>query len=135
MRNTIRKIKNISLRIRAMKQYMEGLNHHVSYEEALVELEKFSPNPHTSCYCLGSDIKWGKYDLTVIIPSYNNEKFLPTCLDSIADQSRSLCNNEKRICKRSVFNAYDTSECYSRSRGCSCNYFCEGEPENSGDVQ
>lgn len=37
MRNTIRKIKNISLRIRAMKQYMEGLNHHVSYEEALVE--------------------------------------------------------------------------------------------------
>lgn len=87
MRNTIRKIKNISLRIRAMKQYMEGLNHHVSYEEALVELEKFSPNPHTSCYCLGSDIKWGKYDLTVIIPSYNNEKFLPTCLDSIADQS------------------------------------------------
>lgn len=40
MRNTIRKIKNISLRIRAMKQYMEGLNHHVSYEEALVELEK-----------------------------------------------------------------------------------------------
>ena len=77
MRNTIRKIKNISLRIRGMKQYMEGLNHHVSYEEALVELEKFSPNPHTSCYCLGSDIKWGKYDLTVIIPSYNNEKFLP----------------------------------------------------------
>ena len=45
MRNTIRKIKNISLRIRAMKQYMEGLNHNVSYEEALVELEKFSPNP------------------------------------------------------------------------------------------
>ena len=37
MRNTIRKIKNISLRIRAMKQYMEGLNHHVSYEEALVD--------------------------------------------------------------------------------------------------
>lgn len=91
MRNTIRKIKNISLRIRAMKQYMEGLNHHVSYEEALVELEKFSPNPHTSCYCLGSDIKWGKYDLTVIIPS-SSYMFGFYCRSIYRLQSSSYCH-------------------------------------------
>lgn len=60
MKKYIRKLKNrLSLQIRATKQYMEGVNYHVSYEESLTELEKFSPNPRTSCYYAGGDTKVG----------------------------------------------------------------------------
>lgn len=87
MKEYIKKQKNnYSLRIRAIKQYVESLNYHVTYKEAVEELNRFSINPHTSCYCANGNTKWGGYDVTVIIPSYNNERLLPICLDSVERQ-------------------------------------------------
>lgn len=86
MMEYIRKLRNhFWLLIMAIKQYIEGRNYHASYEEAIRELEKFSPNPNTSSYCVGCSLGGG-YDLTIIIPSYNNEKLLPICLNSVMSQ-------------------------------------------------
>lgn len=60
MKEYIKKQKNnYSLRIRAIKQYVESLNYHVTYKEAVEELNRFSINPHTSCYCANGNTKWG----------------------------------------------------------------------------
>lgn len=76
MRKYIKRTKNfLSLRARAIKQYLESKNYNPSYQEALEELERFSPNPHTSCYCAESDFNSGgdtTYRLLFLLTTMKN---------------------------------------------------------------
>lgn len=58
-------------------------------EEALEILEAFSPDPHTSCYAPHAPKLPRRFDVSVIVPVYNCEKFLNRCLDSIVTQKGS----------------------------------------------
>lgn len=57
-------------------------------EEAMALLESISPNPGSSCM----DRKnFGKeWDLEVIIPAYNVEKYIQQCLDSVISQKTNF---------------------------------------------
>ena len=78
-------IKRIALQMRAKLQSMEAQSFDVQYEEAVKILENYSHDSNSSCYYNGRKT-WGGYDLTIIIPSYNNAKLLPICLDSVVSQ-------------------------------------------------
>ncbi len=57
----------------------------LSVEEAIKLLESFSPDPKNSCI-ERKKIKSPEYDLEIIIPAYNVEKFIQQCLDSVVSQ-------------------------------------------------
>lgn len=56
-----------------------------TYEHAYSVLSDYSPMPYTSSLCRHN---WGnpKYDLTIIIPAYNSEKWIKECLESAINQ-------------------------------------------------
>ena len=57
-------------------------------EEAVALLEAFSSNPGSSCI---EKKKFGlEYDLEVIIPAYNVEKYIQQCLDSVISQKTNF---------------------------------------------
>lgn len=59
----------------------------ISHEEAVSLLELFSPNPNSSCI---DEKKFGsEYDLEIIIPAYNEEKFIQQCMESVVSQKTS----------------------------------------------
>lgn len=58
----------------------------ITLDEAYDLLEAYSPNPKTSCFFSGMTNPSREYDLTVIVPTYNNAAFLKRCLDSIFSQ-------------------------------------------------
>lgn len=49
-------------------------------------LNLYRQKPETTSVVKNSNIKIGDYDLTVIIPCYNEEKYIKQCLDSIVNQ-------------------------------------------------
>ena len=49
-------------------------------------LEKFLPNPRTSCCNLKQREVTKQYDLDIIVPAYNAERYIKTCLDSVLSQ-------------------------------------------------
>jgi glycosyltransferase involved in cell wall biosynthesis len=57
----------------------------VNYGHAKAKLKSFSPKPAGDC---SSDCKVGVpvYDLEVVIPVYNSEKYISECLDSVLNQ-------------------------------------------------
>lgn len=72
------------------KQYIEGRKVTVSYTEAMRILEEYSPNPNSSAYRGKSRITdIFQYDLSIIIPTYNNGAFLDECLQSVLNQKTS----------------------------------------------
>lgn len=58
----------------------------ITVAEAYDLLENYSPNPKSSCYLSRAPVLTHDYDVTVIVPTYNNEAFLMRCLDSIVNQ-------------------------------------------------
>ena len=58
----------------------------ISLTEAYDLLENYSHNPKSSCYVSKDSKSVKDYDLTVIVPTYNNASFLKRCLDSIINQ-------------------------------------------------
>lgn len=73
------------------KQYIEGRNVTVSHAEAMRILEEYSPNPKSSAYresCRIADTF--QYDLSIIIPTYNNGAFLDECLQSVLNQKTNF---------------------------------------------
>lgn len=57
----------------------------MSIEEARVILNNESPKPNGSCYTMNKiNIK---YDLQIIIPVYNSEKYIKACLESVLSQT------------------------------------------------
>lgn len=69
------------------KQYIEGRKVTVSHAEAMQILEEYSPNPKSSAYREKCGIKdTFLYDLSIIIPTYNNGAFLDECLQSVLNQ-------------------------------------------------
>lgn len=58
---------------------------HMTIEEARAILNDKSPKPNGTCYTL-NEINV-KYDLQVIIPVYNSEKYIKACLESVFSQN------------------------------------------------
>lgn len=52
--------------------------------QAWENLKNFSPNPQTSC--IDKKQLGTKYDLGIIIPAYNVEKYIKQCMDSVLNQ-------------------------------------------------
>jgi len=57
----------------------------LGYEQARVKLKSFSPKPIGNCSSNGG-IGSPVYDLEVIIPAYNSEKYISKCLESVLNQ-------------------------------------------------
>ena len=58
-------------------------------EYSIKLLNKFRPNPNSSCY-VKRDNDWLKskeYDLDIIVPAYNVSKFIRKCILSILNQN------------------------------------------------
>lgn len=66
-----------------------GKNHTV--EENLKYLNTISPNNGKSAIKTLSGLKEKKYDIQIIVPAYNVEEFIETCIDSILSQ-KTNCN-------------------------------------------
>ena len=59
----------------------------ILHENALALLESFSPNPNSSCI---DEKRFGsEYDLEIIIPAYNEEKYIQQCMESVVSQKTS----------------------------------------------
>ncbi len=58
----------------------------ISSDEAWRILEEYSHDPKTTCYREHVETGGGGYDLSVIVPVYNTERYLRRCLDSILGQ-------------------------------------------------
>lgn len=57
-----------------------------SLDEATNELDKYAKNNHYTSYFENKNINEKKYDLDIIIPAYNVEKYIAECLNSIFNQ-------------------------------------------------
>lgn len=57
-----------------------------SVEQARAHLESHSPDPGSSCLCERKADKSGEFDLDIIIPAYNVEKYIKRCIDSALEQ-------------------------------------------------
>ena len=55
-------------------------------EDAYNILNKVSKNPNNSCICNNQIEEYPEYDLQIIIPAYNVEKYIGDCLDSVFNQ-------------------------------------------------
>lgn len=66
------------------QHYINALPCTMRHEEAAAILHEFSPDPNTSCYeeKTISDL----YDLDIIVPAYNVEKYIVECIDSLIHQ-------------------------------------------------
>lgn len=61
-------------------------NINLDFRQAEKILSGFSPNPATSCICENLISENPAYDLQIIVPVYNTEKYLEECLESILSQ-------------------------------------------------
>lgn len=58
----------------------------LSIKDAYKILNKVSENPNNSCICNNRIEEYPEYDLQIIIPAYNAEKYINDCLDSVFKQ-------------------------------------------------
>lgn len=58
----------------------------VNYDDEKKRLNDFSPKPQGKCSAENELIRPFEYDLQIIIPAYNAEKYLKECLDSVLEQ-------------------------------------------------
>ena len=77
----IKKILKIMLRKIALLQWSVS---HMDIETAKTILKSFWPDPSTTCVAKNAiDLQ---YDLQIIVPAYNVEKFVAQCLESALNQ-------------------------------------------------
>lgn len=57
-----------------------------SSEESIKELNKYSKNNNYTAYYENTNVNKKEYDLDIIIPAYNVEKYINKCIDSILTQ-------------------------------------------------
>lgn len=57
----------------------------IGFDHAYAILNEFSADPKSSPVC-DNNIKSGEYDLTIIVPAYNSEKYIDECLQSVINQ-------------------------------------------------
>lgn len=82
--------------------------------EALQYLHTVLPDPHSTCICQCRD--WGEpdYDVEVIVPCYNAEKYVEECVDSILSQQSTytyfvtLINDGSTDSTRRVLRKYES---------------------------
>lgn len=55
-------------------------------KEAVASLHQLSPDPANSCLCERATEKSGHFELDIIVPAYNVEKYIKRCLDSALQQ-------------------------------------------------
>ncbi len=86
--------------------------------EARAFLESLRPDPHSSCLCERSP-GFGSatdVDVDIILPVYNVEKYLPTCLESVFSQKTSLRFRVIAVDDGSTDSSGDILEAYSDPR-------------------
>ena len=59
-------------------------------EEAQTLLNTLHQDPHNSCICQNQVATNPQYDLQIIVPAYNVEKYIKECLDSVLSQNTSF---------------------------------------------
>lgn len=80
----------ISRKRNAKKQLAQAGKMNLTMAQVNEALEAYSPNPNTSCYQEAAGVEKSKFDISVIVTTYNNEKFLKRCLDSILQQKTNF---------------------------------------------
>lgn len=76
----------IRMKICWCKNYIIGNGLNYSSEEAYSILETYNKNVNTSSYLADTRNWGGQYDLSIIVPTYNNEQYIVRCLESIRIQ-------------------------------------------------
>lgn len=59
-------------------------------EKAQTLLNTLHADPHHSCICQNQVAATPQYDLQIIVPAYNVEKYIKECLDSVLSQDTSF---------------------------------------------
>lgn len=59
-------------------------------EKAQTLLNALHADPHNSCICQNQVAATPQYDLQIIVPAYNVEKYIKECLDSVLSQDTSF---------------------------------------------
>lgn len=87
----------------------------VNYEQAMEKLESFSPKPTGVCSS-NSEIGTSIYDLEVIIPAYNSEKYISECLDSVLNQKTDYSFHVILVDDGSSDSTYSIADRYSSGK-------------------
>lgn len=86
MINLLRKIKHSLDKMIWKIKYLFSIGiYEDTYDRAMQELLEFHPMPKSSAIC-EHEILPKEYDLTIIVPTYNAEKWINQCIDSILNQ-------------------------------------------------
>lgn len=85
-------------------------------EQAQTLLNTLHPNPHNSCICQNQIATAPQYDLQIIVPAYNVERYIKECLDSVLSQDTSFSYIVKVINDGSTDNTAKILETYQKEK-------------------
>ena len=87
----LRKLSIAYLFLKILAPFIHGKRELPDLDAAFNGLSKLSPDPKGSCICAGRERKMSKdFDLDIIVPSYNSEKTIESCLHSVLEQKCSF---------------------------------------------